>query len=201
MGLRLGQTLQDMVLGEQPRGPVFTPPYSTPPIAPTPTPVAAPTQRSRGQMIAGILSDAVKGFLGQPGTFGATLAVERQRQQDMEAAEAQWSRRRQAENQDWIARQQYERANPATPAILRDVQAWQGMTPDQKAAYEAMKRAQEGDPVVNVTLPNGQFYSGPRSGLTGVLSGGQAPARPVGNLTPIDGGPGGSPSGARFPAR
>jgi hypothetical protein len=44
-----------------------------------------------------------------------------------------------------------------------------------------------GDPMVNMTLPGDRIYSGPRSGLGQALQG-QAPARPVGRLTPIDGG-------------
>lgn len=45
-----------------------------------------------------------------------------------------------------------------------------------------------GDPLVNMTLPNGQFFSGPQSAIPQALGGEQAPARPVGKLTPLTGG-------------
>jgi hypothetical protein len=153
--------------------------------------------RSKGQMIAGIIGDMLAAGSGGNPMFTQSLAVERQRAQDADASEAQWTRRRQAENEDWTQRQQWQQAHPDPSPMLRDIAAWQSMTPEQVTAFEAMKKAQQGDPDVTVTLPNGQLYVGPKSGL-GTALGGGAPPRPVGRLTPIEGGPGGSPSGAGF---
>jgi hypothetical protein len=72
------------------------------------------------------------------------------------------------------------------------------MTPEQRAAYQEMQKAREGDPVVTITLPNGQMYSGPRSGLAQAMMGGGAPPKPIGKLTPLNGGPTVSPLGG-FP--
>lgn len=194
---QLGATLQNMVLGEQPAYPEFRlpmPGIGTPPIQGG---RMQPKPRGKGQLIAGALGDALAQMAGGNQVFLPSLAVERQRAADAEAADAQWTRRRQAENEDWTQRQQWQQAHPDPSPMMRDVAAWQAMTPDQRAAYEAMQKAKEGDPLVNVSLPNGQFYSGPRSGLASALQG-QAPAAPVGRLTPIEGGPGGSPSGAGF---
>jgi hypothetical protein len=48
------------------------------------------------------------------------------------------------------------------------------------------------DPDVFITLPNGQVYAGPRSGLAAAMMGGTpapaAPPAPVGKLTPITNG-------------
>jgi hypothetical protein len=68
-------------------------------------------------------------------------------------------------------------------------------TVGKEAADSWLRR--RGDPFVNMTLPNNQFYSGPQSGLQTALGGYQSappPAAPVGKLTPI-GGPQGSPAG------
>lgn len=168
--------------------------YSTPgfnPGAEQQTPAMAPVQRSKGQMIAGILSDAVSGFLGREGSFGATLSAEKERERTMQAQEAQWSRRRDAENQDWLKREQWQLANkaPDVSPMQRDLAAWEAMTPDQRIAYQQMQKAKEGDPIVSVSLPNGQFYSGPRSGLTAALTGQapQPPVQPIGVLRPVGG--------------
>jgi hypothetical protein len=85
--------------------------------------------------------------------------------------------------------------------MMRDVQAFQGMSPEQRNSYGELRKLQAGDPDVTVSLPNGQFYAGPRSGLSAALTGGMAPSAtptaPVGKLRPI-GGPTPSASGG-FP--
>jgi hypothetical protein len=158
-----------------------------------PTPAAPPM--SKGQMIAGIIADALAGAMGKPGQFAQ--AQERQQQQNQE--QAQWGLHRQAQMDDWIKQQQYQSAHPDPSPMERDVQAWAAMTPEQRVQYQDMQKAKEGDPIVTITLPNGQMYSGPRSGLAAaMMGGGQMPQKPVGNLTPINGGPTASPSGG-FP--
>lgn len=140
---------------------------------------APPPKVSRGQLIAGILADALSGAAGRPGQFAA---MQNQRRQEAEQ-EAQWGRHLMAQK---LLDQQFPDPSP----MERDLRVWQHMSPEQRAAYGELKKAQEGDPIVTITLPNGQMYSGPRSGLAAAMMGGsQAPAKPVGPLTPIDGGP------------
>jgi hypothetical protein len=150
---------------------------------------------SRGQIIAGIIADALAGAAGQQGPMAARWNQERQQQNE----EVQWAHHRQGIMDDWIKQQQYQAAHPDASPMKRDAQAWTGMTPEQKAAYQEMEKAKEGDPIVTITLPNGQMYSGPRSGLATAMMGRMAtPQAPVGPLTPINGGPTPSASGG-FP--
>lgn len=65
-----------------------------PPQAPQEAPTAP--KMGRGQLIAGILADALAGAAGQPGPFAARMA----RQQQQQAEEAQWHRRRQGDRED-----------------------------------------------------------------------------------------------------
>lgn len=153
----------------------------------------APPHYSKGQIIAGILADALAGAAGHPGPMAARWNEERQQQQQ----QAQWGLQRRARLEDWQAQQDYQRAHPDPSPMERDIGAWQHMTPEQRAAYGEIQKAREGDPIVTITLPNGQMYSGPRSGLAqAMMGGGQAPQGPVGKLTPINGGPTASPSGS-----
>lgn len=151
-----------------------------------------PKQISRGQMIAGILADMLAGAQGQEGQFSAML----QRRQQQADDDVRWGRR--LEQSERI-KAQYDK--PDIAPMLRDAQAWQSMTPEQRQAYGQMKQAGAGDPDVTVTLPNGQFYAGPRSGLAqALMGGGSAPVKtaPRGKLTPVQGGPT-QPASAGFP--
>jgi hypothetical protein len=152
-------------------------------------------QYSRGQIIAGILADALAGAAGHPGPMAARWNDERQQQNE----EVQWAHHRQGIMDDWVRQQEYSRAHPDPSPMARDVADFQRMTPEQRAAYAEMEKAREGDPIVTITLPNGQMYSGPRSGLATAMMGRMAtPQAPVGPLTPINGGPTPSASGG-FP--
>lgn len=148
--------------------------------APEQQPPAQP-KMGKGQLIAGILADALAGAMGRPGQFAQ--AMQQQRQQEQE--EANWGRRL-----EQAKRIKARYREPDVPPALRDAQAWAQMTPEQRKAYQEMRQAGAGDPDVFVTLPNGQVYAGPRSGLSQALMGGtRPPSAPVGKLTPIDGGP------------
>lgn len=76
---------------------------------------AAPKPRSKGQMIAGIISDALAGAVGQRGDFADTLDRERAQQQQ----DVLWSRRQAADDAQWMRRQQWERDNRA-PTYFED---------------------------------------------------------------------------------
>lgn len=141
--------------------------------------------RSKGQMIAGILSDGVKGFLGQQGTFGATLASEKQRQQQMQQEEAQWTRRRGAERED----KQWEWANKPKDADKP--------YRFQDNAGNLIELGPDGQPKTVFTDPtpkiNYQRVNNPDGTFTmaPIPMGGapaSAPAAPVGKLTPLGGG-------------
>jgi hypothetical protein len=77
----------------------------------------------------------------------------------------------------WVRQQEYERANPK-PAAPNDTErdySFMVQTVGKEAADNWLRR--RGDPLVNMTLPNGQFYSGPASQLPQALGGAQQPAR------------------------
>lgn len=181
-----------------PQGTPIVPPSrsETPEMSPTPSGLPPMPKMSKGQMILGILGDALAGAAGRGPAFGQMM--QQQKQQEREVA--QWGLKRKADLEDYEAKQKIEqryKAPDVAPA-LRDAQAWALMTPEQRTAYQEMKQAGAGDPDVFVTLPNGQVYAGPKSGLSQALMGGApAPQKPVGKLTPIPGGPASAPGGFR----
>lgn len=103
------------------------------PAIPSPKPVG------KGQLIAGVLADALAGAIGRPGTFAHQM-VER-RQEDRQ--QAQWGLRRRAELEDYEAKQQIEQryAKPDVSPMERDAKAWLAMTPELRKAYEAVQAA------------------------------------------------------------
>lgn len=150
-----------------------------------PQSAAYPSQKiSKGQFLAGILADALAGAAGQPGQFAPMM--QRRRQQEQE--QAQWGLKRRADLEDYEAKQKIDQRYKGAdvPPMLRDVQAYLGMSEPQRQAWQQMNDMKRGDPDVFVTLPNGQVYAGPKSGLSSALmGGGRAPQAPVGKLTPI----------------
>lgn len=145
---------------------------------------------------AGVLADALSGLAGQ-GPIYAPIA-ERRRQE--EAARVDWGLKRQAELEDRMKVLDWQRNNPEPSAMERNLSTWQTWTPEQRQAYQSMQEA-NGNDFVTTTLPNGQFYAGPKSGIAAALSG-FAPQRPqVGAVVPDPrkaGGPTAIPS-AGFP--
>jgi hypothetical protein len=139
-------------------------------------PYMATPKLSRGQLIAGILADALAGAAGQQGPFAARMG----RQQQEEREDARWGRR--LEQQEML-----KRRYPDVSPMERDARAWAQMTQPEKDAYLQMNKAREGDPIVTITLPNGQMYSGPRSGLAQAMMGG-GELKPIGTLRPYNGG-------------
>ena len=186
---KLGNTLQSLVAGDD-RWPMPRDPMGMPPQMPGMDPAMEVKPRSKGQMIAGIIGDTLASISGGQPLYTQSVLRDRQQAQQDQREEVQWTRRREAENQDWTNREAWKRANPEPSSMERDAATWQRMGPDQRQAYLESKR---GDPFVTTSLPNGQFYAGPQSGLLGALTGQGAPASttptaPVGKLRPVGGG-------------
>lgn len=175
-GLALGDLLRVPGISDTPKLP--------PPAA------SQPRKLSKGQMILGIIADGLAGATGRPPAFAQHLAQLREQEQQ----QAQWGLQRSAGLEDYERKRQIDQRydKPDVSPMERDVAAWGRMGPNQRASYQAMQGMRQGDPDVFVTLPNGQVYAGPKSGLAQALMGGApqptAPPRPVGRLTPINGG-------------
>ncbi|WP_324807229.1 hypothetical protein SH584_11515 [Sphingomonas sp. LY29] len=153
-------------------------------------PAPGPKGPSKGAMILGILGDALAGAAGRGPTFGPMIARQRQEEQDAMKAEANWGRRLTQYEQQKQIDQRY--SMPDVSPIERDLAVWERLSPEQRTAYQSMKAMGAPDPDVAVTLPDGRFYAGPRSGLAAALQGGgaaPAPQAPVGKLRPMNGGP------------
>lgn len=129
--------------------------------------------------IVGIIGDALLGLAGQQGVYGP---MQHQRKL-LEAREAAQQRsalqQRQWGNEDWLQRQQWERANPP-PRIndtIEDFNWYKSLSPEDRATYDQMH------PVYR-TGPDGLPYPMARPLAP--------PTRPVGKITPIE--PMGAPS-------
>lgn len=151
----------------------------------------APAPMSHGHFLLGVLADALAGAAGKEGPFAAQMA----RQQQAQAEEAQWTRRQASELQQHKDLFAYEQANkaPEVDPVTRDANAFMGLDAAHRQAYQAMHPGQ----IVNMTLPNGQFYSGPAEGVAAALGQGGAPNTGLPRahqLTPL-GGAGGNVSG------
>jgi hypothetical protein len=88
------------------------------PLVETPAPAPATPGMSKGQMILGILADALSGAQGRPGAFAAQMNQQRQQQQE----QAQWGLQRRAGLEDYEAKQKIEQryAKPPTPHRWED---------------------------------------------------------------------------------
>lgn len=174
----LGLNLQSIVAGDQP--PLNIPQQpNLPPMTP-----AIPQQgggffgqQGMGRYLAGAIGDALLQNAGMQPVFAPAQRDQRRAQLE----DVQWSRRQQQERAD----KQWEWQNkPREPSAMeRNLSVWQSWTPEQKAAYQDFNK---GDPFVTTSLPNGQFYAGPQSGLIGALTGGAAAATApkVGDVVP-----------------
>lgn len=134
-----------------------------------------------GRAIAGIIGDT----LLQQNHFAPVYAPAMQQRQAMNFAMQKAAADRQAEMQDWQAKQEYEAAHPKpiNNDTVNDVNWYINATPEQKAAYDQMH------PIV-IDGPDGR-YAVPRSSLMGAtapIGGGVSrsdwdKAKPVGGPT------------------
>lgn len=149
-----------------------------------------------GKLI-GVLGDSLSIAGGGQAQYVPNLIDQRNRQQAQAYAEQQYQRRRGDENADWMARQEWERANPA-PINNDTVNDYQFLASKlgPEAAKQYLQNLADGPPVaVDVANPDGsvtrQFI--PRSQMQG--GGGMvAPQAPVGKLKPY-GGQSATPTG------
>lgn len=206
---KLGLALQNAAMGGNPMFPQsFAPDGQGVPIPALQTALATDTapkggffkDGGMGRYLAGAIGDVL---LQQSGMQPMFAPMQRQKQSD-EREEAQWTRRREAENQDWTNREAWKLANQKREptSMERNLATFQQWGPDQRKAYAEMQQAERGDPFVTTTLPNGQFYAGPQSGLIGALTGAAPQTAQPRRLGPVvdtvPGGAGGNASGG-FP--
>lgn len=208
---KLGITLQD-IMGQG----GMTPPYmpqqggSTPPYVPAQAGIAPEMDvpkgflapGGKGAMIAGILGDGLARASGGEAVFLPMMAAQQRDAQRAQQEQVQWDRRRTAEREDkqWEWQNKPREDDPYT-RMMRQA----GIDPnsEQGRALYRNKVEREGDPDVMTTLPNGQFYAGPRSGLVQALTGQGAPPAQPRRLGPVvnsvPGGAGGNVSGGFRP--
>lgn len=175
-----------------------------------PAPQAAPAKEKFGfRDVIGILGEALGGALGQgPGAYTQGKLMERQMAQKSAAQQAQ----RQADWEDWVQKQIWQRDNPA-PQALSDFERTligsgiQPGTPEWQQAF-VTRRDNQLDPWTNIVV-GGNSVSGRQSavqraiegggGLSSPQAGGAAipPTAPVGKLRPLGGGTPSASSGFR----
>lgn len=123
----------------------------------------APT---RTQAIAGVIGDALLQASGGQGMFIPMALQQRQQAMEAERAQAQTLAQRDAQMQQWIAQQEWKRANPELTSFQQDLIAG-GVDPFSHSGRSlALGYAQgRGDPYTVLSLSGGRVYAGPRSGL------------------------------------
>lgn len=134
-----------------------------------------------GRYLAGSLGDALARNAG----MGTPFMDAMQQRQRAEYEDELYQRR---SAQDWakfVRQHDYERENPKAPApndTERDYQFILQTAGKENADLWLKNRY---DPVVNIPLPGGDIYLGPRSGMGAV--GGQTKTKPTGRLRPYGG--------------
>lgn len=149
-----------------------------------------PQPRKRGLFAPGGVGRGIAGTIGdvllQRGGLAPVYGPAMQDQQHSLLEEAQ----RQAEHDEWLSREQWklDHQPPPNNDTINDWNFYNSLPPEQREQYAAYLDVVNPR---NVVGADGIPRFMPRTQA-------QTPDRPVGRLTPIDGGPGGSPSGAGF---
>ena len=112
----------------------------------------------------GVIADALAGAAGMQPQYLNSVLQRRAKEEAAQAAQAE----RQQKMGDWVYQEQWKRNNPApvNNDTVNDYNFYKGLDGPGRALYDQQHR---GDPIVNMTLPNGQFYSGPSSRLGAAL--------------------------------
>lgn len=161
----LGISLHNIVAGDAPS---------------TPKPAGFFGEGGLGRILAGAIGDALLSNAGMQQVYAPAM----QRRQQEQDEDARWGRRLEMQKQ----------LNPEKPHYWEMNDGSLGMIgPDGKpqVVFKDPTPKANLDPDVTVTLPNGQFYAGPRSGLAqALMGGGSAPVKtaPRGKLTSVQGG-------------
>lgn len=138
---------------------------------------------------------AIDGDFGSSMQLSGSIGAPRRAMQAQMAAQQQAQMQREQEYADWVRKEQYKAANPGpvNNDTVADYEFYK-----QQLGPEAARRYLENqtDPIVNIPLPGGQVYMGPRSKAPGSS---QLPTAPVGRLTPLAGGGAGN-GASNFPS-
>lgn len=133
-------------------------------------PTAAPAAKQGLGLrdIIGIAGEALGGAVGRgPGVYTQMKLQDRERQRQLQQAQTD----RQQAMEDWTAKQIWERQNPA-PINNDTVNDYNFYASKFGTEYADQYLKDKNDPVVNIPLPGGQVFIGPRSRLDAALKGG-----------------------------
>ena len=104
-------------------------------------PMQQPMQQARKKpSILGLIGDSLQILGGGQATYVPQMQEQRQRAELMRQKQMMESQDRETGWQDWVRKQEYERANPA-PAnndTANDLALWEKWTPDQRRMYREM---------------------------------------------------------------
>jgi hypothetical protein len=147
-------------------------------------PAPAPRSQGNGRAWAGILADMLAGALGQPGMYAQSMERRRQEQAALDREEQQYTRRRLDKRDDMI----WERDN-----IPRAPYRWESNDGSlMEMGADGLVRTVYKDPTPKMNfipdgMGGGQWVASP----TVPVQTPQSPAdlKPVGRLTPLNGGP------------
>lgn len=97
------------------------------------------SQGGKGWEIMGIIGDALQAAGGGRPTYMPMVQEQKQLETEGRQRLAERQAERQALMQQWIAQQQWKKANPDPSSMETDLEAWNRMSPEQRAQYAAMQ--------------------------------------------------------------